>query len=55
MNVVMTRGGRFVEIQGTAEENPFTEQEMKAMLRMAKKGIGQLMKVQDKCFGEHHV
>ena len=55
MNVVMTRSGRYVEVQGTAESKPFEESEMKAMLGMAKKGIRQLMRVQDKCFkGSFH-
>ncbi len=49
MNVVMTRAGRFVEVQGTAEAKPFSDQEMKAMLNLAKKGIRALMKCQDKC------
>ncbi len=50
MNVVMTCGGRYVEVQGTAEAKPFSDKEMKTMLGMAKKGIRQLMKIQDKCF-----
>ncbi len=50
MNVVMTRGGRYVEIQGTAEAEPFAEAQMKAMLGLAKKGIRELMKYQEGCF-----
>ncbi len=50
MNVVMTRSGRFVEVQGTAEANPFSEADMKSMLHLAKAGIRHLMEFQDKCF-----
>ena len=48
MNVVMTGRGRFVEIQGTAEQNPFTQAELERLLRMAKKGIRQLIRHQEK-------
>jgi ribonuclease PH len=37
MNVVMTGNGRFVEVQGTAEGEPFSEEEMAAMMRLAKR------------------
>ena len=40
MNVVMTAGGGFVEVQGTAEGAPFSRAEMEAMLDLAQKGIG---------------
>ncbi len=46
MNVVMTDKGEFVEVQGTAEEHPFTDAQMKAMLVLAKKGISQLIAAQ---------
>jgi len=46
MNVVMTGSGRFVEIQGTAEGEPFSREEMDAMLRLAEKGIGELIALQ---------
>ncbi|MEE9493655.1 MAG: ribonuclease PH [Gammaproteobacteria bacterium] len=42
MNVVMTDSGRFIEIQGTAEKEPFDETEMNALLVLAKKGITEL-------------
>ena len=41
-NFVMTQDGRIVEIQGTAEETPFQEEEFHALLELAKKGIGEL-------------
>lgn len=46
MNVVMTGGGRFVEVQGTAEGEPFSEAEMTAMLALARKGIAELLAAQ---------
>ncbi len=48
MNVVMTESGKFVEIQGTAEAAPFSDSELKVMLKAAKKGINQLIKEQIK-------
>ena len=46
MNVVMTSAGKFVEVQGTAEEHPFTHAEFQKMLIQAEQGIGELFKVQ---------
>jgi ribonuclease PH len=46
MNVVMTGDGRFVEIQGTAEENVFTKREMDELTSIAQKGIKALTKAQ---------
>jgi len=43
MNVVMTGRGGFVEIQGTAEGQPFSRAEMDALLALAVKGIGELV------------
>ena len=42
MNVVMTDSGQFIEVQGTAEGHPFSEQEMQQMLALARKGIAEL-------------
>ena len=42
MNVVMTGAGRFVEIQGTGEEATFDDDQLSEMLRLARKGIGEL-------------
>lgn len=44
LNVIMTDDGRFVEIQGTAERNPFTGAQLDAMLALAKKGIAGIFK-----------
>ena len=45
-NVVMTSEGKFVEVQGTAEDNPFTKQTIDKLLAMAEKGIKHLFTVQ---------
>lgn len=42
MNVIMTGGGRFVEIQGTGEEATFDDDQLAEMLRLARKGIAEL-------------
>ncbi len=46
MNIVATDKGKFVEIQGTAENASFSEEEMHAMLGLAKSGIAQLIEKQ---------
>ncbi len=46
MNVVMTAGGGFVEVQGTAEGAPFTRAQMDALLALAGKGITELAATQ---------
>jgi len=45
-NFVMTGKGGIVEIQGTAEGEPFTEAEFTALMEMAKKGIARLVELQ---------
>jgi ribonuclease PH len=42
MNVVMTETGKLIEVQGTAEEEPFSFDEMNEMLALAKDGIMEL-------------
>ncbi len=49
MNVVMTGDGKFVEIQGTAEEAVFTKEEMDRLTNVAQKGIKELTRIQKKC------
>ena len=49
MNVVMTGAGHFVEVQGTAEGAAFSRREMDALLTLAEKGIGELMRMQRQC------
>jgi ribonuclease PH len=46
MNVVMTGAGHYVEVQGTAEGVAFTRAEMDALLRLAEKGIAELVMLQ---------
>jgi ribonuclease PH len=48
MNVVMTQQGGFVEIQGTAEAEPFTLEQQQAMLVLADKGIREIVQQQQK-------
>ncbi|HWF65016.1 MAG TPA: ribonuclease PH [Rhizomicrobium sp.] len=47
-NFVITGGGGLVEIQGTAEGAPFTEEQLAHLLRLARKGIGELIVLQKK-------
>ena len=51
MNVVMTGKGRFVEIQGTAEGEPFKKSEMNKLIQLAEKGIDQLSELQGRFLG----
>ncbi|MBK7709328.1 MAG: ribonuclease PH [Acidobacteria bacterium] len=46
MNVICTGSGKFIELQGTAEREPFNRDQMNAMLDLAEKGIGQLFTLQ---------
>ncbi|QQR66588.1 MAG: ribonuclease PH [Candidatus Brocadia sp.] len=48
MNVVMTGDGNFIELQGTGEEYAFDDEQLAAMLRMAKKGISEIVEIQKK-------
>ena len=48
MNVVMTGGGEFVEVQGTAEQVPFGRGRLDELLGLAERGIRQLVAVQRK-------
>ncbi|WP_024461640.1 ribonuclease PH [Marinimicrobium sp. LS-A18] len=52
MNVVMGDDGGIIEIQGTAEAEPFTEAEFGAMMALAKKGIGELNRLQQAALAE---
>jgi len=48
MNVVMTGSGKFIEVQGTAENAVFSKKEMDALIRVAEKGIKKLTVFQKK-------
>jgi ribonuclease PH len=45
-NFVLTGSGGLVEIQGTAEGAPFTEEQLVALLKLARKGVGELVTLQ---------
>lgn len=49
-NVVMNGAGEYVEIQGTAEHGPFSRDTMNELLRLAEKGIKELLRVQKQTF-----
>ncbi len=51
MNVVMTEDGRFIELQGTAEDDPFDRAQLDAMLALAEKGILELNEIQRSSLG----
>jgi ribonuclease PH len=48
MNCVLAEDGRFIEVQGTAEQEPFNRAEMDELLRLAVKGATQLVEEQRK-------
>ncbi len=52
MNVVMTGSGKFIEIQGTAEDHPFEKSELNEMLGLAEKGISELVSIQQQVLGK---
>ena len=45
LNVIMTDDGRFVEIQGCAEHQPFTDDNLSAMLKLAKAGLKKIFAI----------
>src|SRR3984957_16629598 len=51
-NFVLTGDGGIVEVQGTAEEKPFSEPEFLALLMLAKKGVGELARLQRLAIGK---
>ena len=51
MNIVCTGRGQFIEIQGTAEREPFTREQMDEMLKLAEKGVNELFEVQRTALG----
>jgi len=50
VNVVMNAKGEFIEVQGTAEGDPFPRSTLYAMLDLAEKGIGELLAIQQTVF-----
>ncbi len=51
MNIVMTESSRLVEVQGTAEEQAFTRDQLNQMLDLAEKGIKEIVAAQKKALG----
>jgi ribonuclease PH len=52
-NVVGTASGAFVEIQGTAERRPFSEEQLAELLALARKGLKSLREAQEEALGPH--
>jgi ribonuclease PH len=52
MNVVMTGGGRFVEVQGTGEEATFSDEDLSALLKLARGGLSELRALQKQSLGD---
>ncbi|MFT4399836.1 ribonuclease PH [Bacillus sp. SW14] len=52
MNVIMTGGGRFVELQGTGEEATFSRDDLNGLLGLAEKGIQELIDKQKEVLGD---
>lgn len=56
MNIVATGSGKLIEVQGTAEHEPFSREELDALLDLAAKGNGELAALQrDVLFGENPI
>ena len=47
-NFVLTGSGGLVEVQGTAEGAPFSEEQLLELLKLARKGVGELVDLQKK-------
>ena len=52
MNVIMTGSGKFIEVQGTAEGEPFDNETLQQILSLGQEGIEQLTQFQRESFGE---
>src|SRR6266436_6709798 len=52
MNVVCTGDGRFIEVQGTAEREPFSREQMDSLLALATKGLETLVAIQRETVGQ---
>ena len=52
MNVVMTASGRFIELQGTAEGEPFSDENLAAMLALARKGCREILQAQSRALAQ---
>lgn len=52
MNIIMTGKGQFVEVQGTGEESTFSEEELMSLLQLGKKGVRELIGIQQASLGK---
>jgi ribonuclease PH len=52
-NVVGTASGLFVEVQGTAERRPFSEEKLTELLALARKGLKRLAALQEEVLASH--
>jgi ribonuclease PH len=52
MNIIMTGRGKYVELQGTGEEAPFSGEQLQELLAVAQKGISELIEIQKKVLGD---
>jgi ribonuclease PH len=52
-NIVGTASGAFVEIQGTAERRPFSQEKLDELLALAKGGLSALAKIQEETLSSH--
>jgi ribonuclease PH len=52
MNVVMTGGGRYVELQATGEQNTFDDPQLASLLALARRGVAELVEVQRKALAK---
>ncbi|MCL4514016.1 MAG: ribonuclease PH [Firmicutes bacterium] len=52
MNIVLTGRGKFVEVQGTAEAEPFTRDQMEVLFGLAQQGISRLIAIQKETLGD---
>ena len=53
MNLVMTSGGQFVEIQGTAESQPFSREQLNQLINLGRQGVEALVEIQKQTLGPH--
>ncbi|HIM09621.1 TPA: ribonuclease PH [Candidatus Poribacteria bacterium] len=53
MNIVMAGDGRFIELQGTAEESPFSQSELDQMIGLGTAGVGDLVRLQNRIIDEN--
>jgi ribonuclease PH len=52
MNVVMTGSGRFIEVQGTAEGEPFDKKDLDSLMILARNGVRKIVALQKKALGK---